>query len=86
MHGSRNPKFCSSRYGITFKLFTKINVNGKNAEPLFTYLKKEKRGILGSDIKWNFSKFPVDQSGTVVKHYAPTVTPESIEHDIAGLL
>jgi glutathione peroxidase len=78
--------FCSSRYGITFKLFTKINVNGKNAEPLFTYLKKEKGGILGSDIKWNFSKFLVDQSGTVVKRYAPTVTPESIERDIAGLL
>jgi glutathione peroxidase len=78
--------FCSSRYGITFKLFAKINVNGKNTEPLFTFLKQEKGGILGDDIKWNFTKFLVDQSGKVVKRYAPTVTADGIEKDIAGLL
>jgi glutathione peroxidase len=78
--------FCSSRYGITFKLFAKINVNGKNADPLFAYLKQEKGGILGDDIKWNFTKFLVDQSGKVVKRYAPTVTPENMEKEIAKLL
>lgn len=78
--------FCSSRYGISFKLFGKVNVNGKNADPLFTFLKKEKGGIIGNDIKWNFTKFLVDQTGTVVKRYAPTVTPESMEKDIAELL
>lgn len=78
--------FCSSRYGITFKLFSKVNVNGKQADLLFTFLKKEKGGMLGDDIKWNFTKFLVDQNGKVIKRYAPTVTPESIEKDIAQLL
>lgn len=78
--------FCSSRYGITFKLFAKIDVNGKNAEPLFTYLKNEKGGIIGDDIKWNFTKFLVDQNGTVVKRYAPTSKPENIEKDIKEYL
>ena len=79
-------EFCVSRYGTTFNLFAKIDVNGKNAEPLFTFLKKQKGGLLGNDIKWNFTKFLVDQSGKVVKRYAPTVTPESIEKDIEELL
>ncbi len=78
--------FCSSRYGINFKLFAKIYVKGKNAEPLFTFLKKEKGSILGGDVKWNFTKFLVDPSGKVIKRYAPTVTPESIEKDIEKLL
>jgi glutathione peroxidase len=78
--------FCSSRYGITFKLFAKINVNGKDAEPLFTFLKETKGGLLGNDIKWNFTKFLVDQNGNVVKRYAPTVTPDKIEKDIVRLL
>jgi glutathione peroxidase len=78
--------FCSSRFGITFKLFAKINVNGKDADPLFTFLKKTKGGLLGNDIKWNFTKFLVDQNGNVVKRYAPTVTPDSIEKDVVKLL
>lgn len=78
--------FCFSRYGTTFKLFAKIKVNGKEAEPLYTYLKQEKGGIAGERIKWNFTKFLVDQSGTVIKRYAPAETPENIEKDIAELL
>jgi glutathione peroxidase len=78
--------FCSSRYGIKFKLFSKINVNGKDANPLFNFLKQEKGGLLGDDIKWNFTKFLIDQNGTVIKRYAPTATPDSIEKDIQALL
>jgi glutathione peroxidase len=78
--------FCLSKYGTTFQLFSKINVNGKDAEPLFNYLKKQKGGALGSSIKWNFTKFLVDQDGKVVKRFAPTDTPEKIEKDIKLLL
>lgn len=78
--------FCMSRYGTTFRLFDKVNVKGKNAEPLFQYLKKEKGGVMGGEIKWNFTKFLVDQSGNVIKRYAPVVTPESIDKDIEDLL
>jgi glutathione peroxidase len=78
--------FCISKYGTTFKLFAKIKVNGKDAEPLFQYLKKEQGGSLGSSIKWNFTKFLVDQDGKVIRRYAPTDTPESIEKDIEALV
>ena len=78
-------EFCVSRYGTTFKLFAKINVNGEDANPLYSFLKKEKGGILGNEIKWNFTKFLVDQSGKVVKRYAPAVTPDTIEKDIKKL-
>jgi glutathione peroxidase len=78
--------FCLSKYGTTFQLFSKINVNGKDAEPLFNYLKKQKGGALGSSIKWNFTKFLVDQDGKVVKRFAPIDTPEKIEKDIKLLL
>jgi len=78
--------FCSLKYNTTFKLFSKINVNGIDAEPLFTFLKQEKGGLLGDGIKWNFTKFLIDQSGKVIKRYAPTVTPDSIEKDIAKYL
>lgn len=78
--------FCISRYGTTFQLFAKVKVNGKEAEPLFKYLKKEKGGSLGNSIKWNFTKFLVDRDGKVVKRYAPTDTPEIMEKDIEDLL
>ncbi|MDF2587332.1 MAG: Glutathione peroxidase [Anaerocolumna sp.] len=78
--------FCQSRYGITFKLFSKIDVNGNNEDPLYTYLKKQQGGVLGSAIKWNFTKFLVDKNGVVIKRYAPTVKPEKIEEDLAKLL
>lgn len=78
--------FCQSRYEITFKLFKKIDVNGANAEPLFTYLKSQQGGILGNNIKWNFTKFLVDREGNVVERFAPTVTPEKIDEKVAKLL
>lgn len=78
--------FCETRFGVTFKIFHKIDVNGDNAEPLFTYLKKEKGGMLGSHIKWNFTKFLVNKKGEVVKRFAPTDAPEKIETDIKKLL
>ena len=78
--------FCQSRYGVTFKQFAKIKVNGKEAAPLFTYLKKEKGGVLGGRIKWNFTKFLVDREGNVVARFAPTVTPAEIDAHVKELL
>ncbi|MBP8865191.1 MAG: glutathione peroxidase, partial [Acetobacterium sp.] len=78
--------FCETRFGVTFKIFHKIDVNGDNADPLFTYLKKEKGGMLGSNIKWNFTKFLVNKKGDVVKRFAPTDAPEKIDNDIKKLL
>ena len=78
--------FCTLNYGTTFPRFAKIDVNGKNASDLFKFLKKEKKGALGSSIKWNFTKFLIDREGNVVKRFAPTDTPESIEQDIVALL
>ena len=79
-------EFCSLKYHTTFPLFAKIDVNGKDAEPLFTYLKASKGGFLGDDIKWNFTKFLVSRDGTVVDRYAPMTKPEQIEGDILKLL
>jgi glutathione peroxidase len=78
--------FCESRFGVTFKVFDKIDVNGDNADPLFKYLKEEKGGMLGSKIKWNFTKFLVDREGKVIKRYAPTIEPEKLAKDIEKLL
>ena len=78
--------FCTLNYGTTFPRFAKIDVNGKNASDLFKFLKKEKKSALGSSIKWNFTKFLIDREGNVVKRFAPTDTPESIEQDIVSLL
>lgn len=78
--------FCNSRYGITFTQFAKIDVNGAEEEPLYTYLKSQKGGLMGSKIKWNFTKFLVDKSGKVVGRFAPTKTPEALDSEIAKLL
>jgi glutathione peroxidase len=79
--------FCSLNYQVSFPLFAKIAVNGKDAHPLYRYLKSEAKGVLGSEaVKWNFTKFLVDQKGRVVRRYAPTDKPETIERDIAPLL
>ena len=79
-------EFCTLKYKTTFPLFAKINVNGKDAEPLFEYLKRQKGGFLGDDIKWNFTKFLVSREGEVVERYAPVTKPEKIEDDILKLL
>jgi glutathione peroxidase len=79
--------FCSLNYDVKFPLFAKIDVNGANADPLYQYLKHEAKGLLGSEsIKWNFTKFLVDKNGKVVKRYAPTDTPESIEKEVVAAL
>ena len=78
--------FCQSRYGVTFKMFQKVLVNGKGEEPLYTYLKSQKTGVFGKNIKWNFTKFLVDREGNVVERFAPTTTPEQIEAAIEKLL
>ena len=79
-------QFCSINYAITFPMFAKIDVNGSNAHPLFNYLKGEKAGLLGSSIKWNFTKFLVDRSGKVVARHAPTAKPEGLTKEIEALL
>ncbi|MFM8455123.1 MAG: glutathione peroxidase [Gammaproteobacteria bacterium] len=79
--------FCELNYQVSFPLFSKIEVNGKNAHPLYQYLKTQAKGILGSAaIKWNFTKFLVNKEGAVLKRFAPADTPEEIESEIQGLL
>jgi len=78
--------FCESKYDVTFPMFAKIDVNGSRAHPLYEFLKREKSGLLGSSIKWNFTKFVVDRSGKVVGRHAPTVTPEGLRKEIEALL
>lgn len=73
-------------YGVTFPMFAKIDVNGEHADPLFSYLKEQKRGLLSRKIEWNFTKFLVDRQGQVVKRFAPTTAPEKLEQDIVRLL
>lgn len=79
-------EFCLINFGLSFRVYAKIDVNGPNADPLFTYLKSEKKGLLGKDIKWNFTKFLVDREGNVVKRYAPATNPMKIEKDIKKYL
>lgn len=78
--------FCTLRYDTTFPRFRKIDVNGRNAAPLYNWLKKEKGGILGNAIKWNFTKFLVDRDGNVIERYSPTTSPAKIETRIKELL
>ena len=78
--------FCKARYNVSFKQFAKIDVNGKNESPLYTYLKSAKGGVFGKNIKWNFTKFLVDREGNVVKRFAPTATPAKLEQEIKELL
>ncbi|NDI35330.1 glutathione peroxidase [Chengkuizengella sediminis] len=79
--------FCELNYGVTFPMFAKVDVNGDDAHPLFTYLKKEAPGILGSKgIKWNFTKFLIDKSGKPVARYAPKTDPLEMKNEIEKLL
>lgn len=79
-------EFCQLNYGVSFPMFAKIDVNGAKADPLFTFLKEQKGGVLTKDIKWNFTKFLVDRNGQVVKRYTPTTEPEKIKNDLVKLL
>ncbi len=78
--------FCTGRYSITFPQFAKIDVNGNDESELYTFLKSQKGGIVGNNIKWNFTKFLVDKEGNVVERLAPTTKPESIDKKIKELL
>lgn len=78
--------FCELNYGVTFPLFAKVDVNGPEESPVYTFLKGQKGGILSDAIKWNFTKFLIDRRGNVVHRYAPATTPKEIEKDIEGLL
>lgn len=79
-------KFCKTKYGVKFDMFAKIKVNGKDAHPLYKFLKKRAKGFITDDIKWNFTKFLIDRDGNVVKRYAPYIQPKDIEGDVKKLL
>jgi glutathione peroxidase len=80
-------QFCSEKYNVTFPMFSKIDVKGKDAHPLYRYLTSRKKGLLGrSAIAWNFTKFLVTGNGEVIRRYGPRNTPDAIEKDLAGLL
>jgi glutathione peroxidase len=78
--------FCQMHYKTSFQTFAKVDVNGKYADPLFKYLKKQKRGLLGGRITWNFTKFLIDREGNVVGRFAPNVEPEKLSASIEKLL
>jgi glutathione peroxidase len=79
--------FCEKNFGVTFPLFEKIDVNGEHAHPLFAHLKKQAKGLLGTEaIKWNFTKFLVRKDGSVFDRYAPSTKPEQLVADIEKLL
>ncbi|KIQ95553.1 hypothetical protein LH47_00370 [Anoxybacillus thermarum] len=80
-------QFCQLNYGVTFPMFAKVDVNGPNAHPLFTYLTEQAPGVLGTKaVKWNFTKFLVDRKGQVVARFAPTTKPFELEQHIESLL
>jgi glutathione peroxidase len=79
--------FCKANFGVTFPMFSKIEVNGADAHPLYRFLKTERPGILSSEaIKWNFTKFLIDTTGKPVKRYSPKTTPAELKADIEKLL
>ena len=78
--------FCDATYGVTFPLFAKIEVNGKNAHPLYVWLKQQKGGLLSNSIKWNFTKFLIDKAGVVRARFAPMTKPERLVLEVADLL
>jgi glutathione peroxidase len=78
--------FCDLNYGVEFPIFSKIDVNGDTAHPLYKFLKEKKSGLLGGSIRWNFTKFLIDRHGNVFDRYAPFTRPANLEHDIEKLL
>lgn len=84
---SQISQFCEVNYGVSFPMYEKVEVNGKNAHPLYVYLKDKAPGVLGSKaIKWNFTKFLIGRNGEVIRRYATATKPQDIEKDIANLL
>lgn len=78
--------FCERNFGVTFPLFSKVEVNGDGAHPLYQWMRSEKGGLLGSKIKWNFTKYLVGKDGQVISRYSPTTKPEKIKGDIEKAL
>ena len=79
-------QFCEINFGVTFPLMKKIDVNGANADPVFKFLKSKTRGLLGSSVKWNFTKFLISRDGSRIERFAPVSTPESLDKKIADWL
>lgn len=79
-------EFCQVNYGVSFPMFEKIEVNGKNTHPVFKYLKSELGGFLGSKIKWNFTKFVIDKNGKPLKRFSPATKPEKMEAYLKKIL
>ena len=79
-------QFCSLNFGVTFPLMSKIEVNGKNTDPVFKFLKESAPGSMGKSVKWNFTKFLVSPDGVTVKRFAPTDEPDSLRPDIERVL
>ncbi|WP_195574224.1 glutathione peroxidase [Paenibacillus sp. 1001270B_150601_E10] len=79
-------QFCQMNYGVTFPMFAKVDVKGDNASPLFKHLVEHKKGLLGTEVKWNFTKFLINRQGEVVDRYAPQTNPAKIAKDIEKLL
>jgi len=77
---------CVINYGVTFQMFSKIDVNGENAHPIYKYLKNELSGLLGNKIKWNFTKFLIDSNGKPLKRFSPTTKPEKIDKYLETIL
>ena len=77
---------CQRNYGVTFPMFEMVDVNGSAAHPIFQWLKGEKKGMLGSAIKWNFTKFLIGRDGAVIERFAPTATPEDLRADVERAL
>ena len=84
--GSKAEEFCQLNYGVTFQIMKKVHVNGDEADPIFKYLKSQTKGLLGSNIKWNFTKFLISKNGSVIKRYAPLTAPAKLEKDIEEML
>lgn len=80
--GEEIGAFCQQNFGVTFPMFNKIDVNGDDSHPLYQWLRSQKPGLLGSRIKWNFTKFLLAKDGTVLNRYAPTTPPEKLTKDI----
>jgi len=79
-------EFCQLNFGVTFPMFAKVEVNGPGAHPLYKWLRKVKSGLMGSRIKWNFTKFLVDRDGNPIKRYGSTTKPEKLAADIEKVL
>ncbi|TCB65906.1 glutathione peroxidase [Acinetobacter sp. ANC 4178] len=78
--------FCQKNYGVTFPMFAKVDVKGPEAHAIFRYLTNNSKGLLGSGIKWNFTKFLIGKDGMVLNRFAPTTKPEALEEEIEKAL